>query len=623
MKRGRRGRIEIWALLCLCLLPVMARESRAETATERRHAIALIGTPRMPPDFKHFDWVNADAPKGGVLRRAEVSAFDTVNDYSFQGVKAPELALLDDTLMMISPDERYTGYGLIAEWVSYPPDVSSATFGLRPQARFNDGTPITPDDVVFSFDALKLADPAYELQYKDVASAQQSGEREVTFRFKRPGNRELPLLVGGLPVVSKAYWTGKRANGQTRDITKSTLEPPIGSGPYRIKALEPGRYITYERVKSYWAADLPVRRGIFNFDEIRYAMFKDDGPAFEAFKSGEFDIWPDGSAKNWATAYDVPPVRAGWIKRLELEVASVQGMQGYLLNLRRKAFQDIRVRRALNLAFNFEDANRNLFFGAYRRIGSFWENSELAARGVPTGRELEILEPLRGKVPVEVFTTPYANPVNATGNDQRAHLREAVRLLAKAGYAMKGGVLTHKETGERLDFEILLYDKLFERIVVHFSQALQPLGLRPQMRIVDVPQYERRVKAFDFDIIVGSISAFHAPGNELREYWGSEAADRQASQNRSGLKDPAVDALIDRVIYAPSRDDVIAATRALDRVLLWNQVVVPQWWRPTTWLAHWDRFGKPARLPSQDPTLLHIWWYDNAAASRLAAAGVR
>jgi microcin C transport system substrate-binding protein len=579
----------------------------------RQHALSRVGAIKFEAGFKHFDWVNPDAPKGGQVRLADIGGFDNLNPFTFKGLPASGLALLHDSLMATSLDEPATAYGLVAEWASHPDDYSSVTFGLNPAARFQDGTPIMPEDVIFSFDEQKKADPVRAITYRDVVAGEKSGEHEVTFRFARGGNRDLPFLMSQLQIAPRLYWTGKSANGEPRDLSKTTLEPPLGSGPYRIKSVDANRSILYERVKDYWAKDLPVARGQWNFDEIRFDSFRDDVPAFEAFKAGTIDLLQENSSKKWATEYTFPAVRDGRVRKLEVDLATVAPTQAFIFNLRRSKFSDPRVRRAIGLAFDFETANKSLFYGLYRRLNSYFDDSELAARDLPTGRELALLEEIRDKVPPEVFTTVYNSPMNATGEQFRAHLRQAATLLDDAGWKISGTVRRSANKNEAMTIEMLVPDTSFDRILLPYQQALEKLGVRMSIRVVDAPQYVERVKTFDFDMIIDNFPQTHAPGNDQREYWGSEAADKPASRNTIGIKNPAVDFLIEKIIYAPTREEVVAATRALDRVLLWNHYLVLQWYRPSEWLAYWNKFARPAKLPSQAPGWLQTWWLDPGA----------
>jgi microcin C transport system substrate-binding protein len=583
----------------------------------KRHAVSLIGTPKFGPDFANFDWVNPNAAKGGRARRWVLGTFDSLNPFPVKGNPAVGLQLIYDTLMMQSPDEDGASYGLIAEWVAYPDDFSSAIVQLRPEARFNDGTPVTPEDVIFSLQSLKTVSPQVAFYYKDVDKAEKTGPNQVTFTFKVKGNRELPIIIGDLRVLPKHYYETVGANGEVRDLSKSTLEAPLGSGPYRIKEVDPGRSIAYERVKDWWAKDLPVAKGQWNIDELKFVYYRDRAPAFEAFKSGELDYWFESSAKDWATAYDFDAVTRGLIRREKLPIKTVAPMQAFAFNTRRPQFADPRVRHAFNLAFDFEWTNKNLFYDQYVRVGSYFDNSELKATGLPTGRELEILNEVRDEVPPEVFTKEWKNPVNNTPEDVRRHLAEAAKLLAEAGWKPKDGVLTNAQ-GVELSAEFLLVQPDFDRIVLPYKAVLEKLGIRASVRIVDTSQYQRREDTFDFDIIVTTFQQSESPGNEQREFWGSEAADKEGSRNVIGIKNPAVDKLIDRIILAKNRDDLVAATHALDRVLLWNHYVVPQYHMPFERMAMWDMYRRPEKLPSHGGSFPRVWWYDEAAAKRLA-----
>ena len=604
-----------WLLLAAlaCTLPTFA-----EAEPEHRHALSLIGAPHYPADFTHFGYVNPDAPKDGLVRIADIGSFDSLNPVLYRGEAAGGLGLVYETLMLDSLDEPSTSYGLIAEWASYPDDYSSVTFKLRDNARWHDGTPITVDDVIYSLDVNKEANPRMGLYYKNVVKAEATGEREVTFGFDVKNNRELPMIMGQLTIIPKHWWTGKNDKGEQRDPMKTTMEMPLGSGPYRIKGMSAGRSIAYERVQDYWGKDLPVMKGQYNYDEIRFEYYRDETVAFESFKAGNLDYHMETSAKNWATAYDFAAVKDGYIKKQEVELKGAQGMQCFVLNLRRPQFQDRRVRQAFNLAFDFEWANKNLFFGQYARVGSYFQNSELAApQAPPQGRELEILNEVKDGVPDEVFTTLHSNPVNNTSDDTRNNLRKAVTLLKEAGYEIKNGALTDTKTGRPLTVEFLLVSPLFERIVQPYLRNLERLGIKGTIRMVDSAQYSRRLNGFDYDVVVGNFAQSDSPGNEQRDFWGSEAAGREGSRNMIGIKDPAIDNLVDHVIFAKDREELIAASRALDRVLQWNDYVVPQWYAPKVRIAYWNRYGQPATLPGLSPGFLQVWWYDQAMADRL------
>jgi microcin C transport system substrate-binding protein len=608
-------------VLSCFLLSLIAASAYAEEGPERHRAISLIGTPKYPADFKHFDYVNPDAPKGGFVRMANIGSFDSLNPILYKGEAAAGLGLVFESLMADSLAEPSTSYGLIAEWAAYPPDFSSVTFKLRPEARWHDGTPITPDDVIYSLEVNKAANPRMALYYKNVSRAEATGPNEVTFTFDVKGNRELPMIMGQLTILPKHYWTGKDAHGNQRDPLKTTLEPPLGSGAYRIKQASPGRTISYERVPDYWGKDLPVNRGQWNFDEIRFDYYRDDTVAFESFKAGNLDYHQETSAKNWATAYDFAAIRDGWIKRQEVPIRSAQSMQCFVFNIRRQQFVDRRLRQAFNLAFDFEWANKNLFYGQYARISSYFQGTELAAPAeLPHGRELEILNEVKDQVPPEVFTQVHRNPVNTSEDDMRGNLRKAVQLLKEAGYEVKGGVLVNTKTGQPLTVEFLLVSPLFERIVQPYIGNLERLGIKGTLRMVDSAQYTRRLDGFDYDIVVGNFSQSNSPGNEQRDFWGSEAAAREGSQNLIGVKDPAIDKLVDHVIFAKDREELVAATNALDRVLLWNDFVVPQWFSPMVRIAYWDRYGQPQTLPALTPGFPQVWWFDREKADRTGAS---
>jgi microcin C transport system substrate-binding protein len=626
--------------------PPPAAEATPATANKRHHALSLIGEPKYPAGFTHFDWVNPDAPKGGVIRGFAEGSFDSLNPFTVKGDPAGGIGMVYDSLMASSPDEPSSEYGLIAEWVSYPPDFSSVTFGLNPNARFQDGSPITPEDVIFSFEAQKAAHPRSAFYYKNVVKAEKTGDHEVTFTFDVKGNRELPQIVGQLNVLSKKFWEGTGPDGQQRDIMKSTLEIPVGSGAYRVKSFDAGRSISYERVKDYWAKDLPVMKGQFNFDEFRLTYFLDRTPAFEEFKSGKLDYWIESTASQWATGYNFPAVQKGWVKKEAIPVKRVAPMQAFVFNQRRKQFQDPRVRRAFALAFNFEEANKKLFYDLYVRVGSYFDNSELANKGLPQGRELELLNEVKSEIPPEVFTTEWKNPVNNTPDDFRNHMREASKLLAEAGWTVQEVAIEEEgscgtfcsimrsvglssppkanmlrnDKGETLNAEFLLSSPEFERIVLPYVQDLQKLGIKASLRTVDSAQYKRREDGHDYDIIVDNFAQSESPGNEQRDFWGSAAAGRDGSRNTAGIQNPAVDKLIDKVVFAKDREELLAATRALDRVLLWNFYVVPQWHYPFERVAYWDVFGRPATLPSQTSALSQVWWFDADKQKALASA---
>ena len=585
------------------------------------HGTSLFGDLKYPPGFKQFDYVNANAPKGGAARQIALGTFDNFN-LVIAGVKGSLAAAIDliyQTLAAAALDEVSSGYCMLAEAVSFPADFSSVSYRLRPEAKWHDGTPVTPADVIFSFEAFKKYSPQQAAYYRHVAKVEQTGSGEVTFTFDGPGNRELPQIIGELTVLPKHWWEGTDGNGKKRDIGETTLEPPLGGGPYRIKDFSAGRNIVYERVKNFWGGALNVNVGQNNFDELHFEYFRDTTVALEAFKADTVDWRVENAAKNWATAYDFPAVTDKRVLLEEFPIRNVGIMQAFAFNIRRQKFADPRVRLAFNYAFNFEEMNKQIFYGQYKRIASYFEGTDLAATGLPTGRELEVLETVRDKVPPEVFKKPYTNPVNGNPTAVRDNLREAVRLLHEAGYDVRDQQLVDAKTGEPYEIEFLAEDPSFERVFLFYKPSLERLGMSVTVRTVDEAQFENRVRSWDFDIVTMAWAESLSPGNEQRGYWGSQAADQAGSLNIVGIKNPAVDAMIEQVIFAKNRADLEAATRALDRILLWNHYVVPQWTYGKVRTARWDRFGHPDPMPKYGraafPT---VWWWDAQKAAKIA-----
>lgn len=595
-------------------------DSKTDEARKQHHGLSLITPePKLPPDFPHFPYANPDAPTGGTVNLAGIGTFDNLNPITFKGNAAQGLGLVFEPLMTNSLDEASAEYGLIAEWVSYPEDYSSATFKLRDGARWHDGKPITPEDVVFSLKALKENNPFYNAYYANVTRVEKTGPRKVTFTFDTTGNRELPLIVGQMIVLPKHYWTG----ADKRNPAETTLTPPLGSGPYRVASVDAGRNVTYERVEDYWAKDLPARKGHYNFDEIQFDYFRDRTVAFQAFKAGKLDFYVENSAKNWARGYDFPALNRGDVIKRAVELDTPQPMQAFVFNIRRDKFSDARVRRAFNYAFDFEWTNKTLFYGQYERTDSYFENTELAWRGLPTGREEEILKTLRAQhpehVPEEVLTEEYFNPEGGGRRAMRDNLRTALKLLSDAGWETSQGQLVNARTGERFTVEFLLQSPAMERVVLPFAKKLRQIGMDVSVRVVDTAQYQERTNTFDFDIIVDSFPQSNSPGNEQRDFWGTQAARIEGSRNTIGIKNPAVDKLIDRIIFAKDRAELVAVTRALDRVLLWNHYVVPQWFSPAVRIAYWDKLAHPKPLPSRAIGLTEVWWHkaaDGKSASK-------
>ena len=598
-------------------LPAQAQTATGEPAW--RHALSLFGDIKYPADFKRFDYVNPDAPRGGVARMISIGTFDNFN-VAVAGVKgsiAPAAALIYETLMTRSQDEVATEYGLLAEAASHPDDFGWVTYRLRKEARWHDGKPVTPDDVIFSIGMLKKYSPMYGSYYRHIVKTEQTGERDIKFTFDSPGNRELPTIVGELPVLPKHYWEGTDSEGRKRDISATTLEKPLGSGPYRIKEFVAGRSIKLERVKDYWGASLPVRIGENNFDEMRFEFFRDNLVALEAFKADQADWIAENSAKQWATAYDFPAIAEKRVVREEFPINDSGRMQGFVLNLRRDQFKDARLRRAFNYAYDFEEMNKQLFYGQYKRINSYFEGTELAATGLPEGLELEILQTVRDKVPADVFTTPYVNPVGGNPEAVRANLRESIKLLKEAGFEVRDRKLVDS-AGKPVTVEILVQDPSAERIALFYKPSLERVGVTTSIRIVDDAQYQNRLRSFDFDMIIDQWGESLSPGNEQREFWGSQTADQPGSRNTIGIKNPAIDALIEKVIFAKDRPTLVAATRALDRVLLWNFYVVPQFTYGFSRYALWDRFSHAEPLPKYARSgLPSLWWLDADKAARI------
>ncbi|WP_249693026.1 extracellular solute-binding protein [Stappia sp. WLB 29] len=606
--------------MALCLLLAGLSAVRAQDEPEWRHAASLTGEPRYPEGFKHFDYVNPEAPKGGIVRLGDSTGFDTLNPILPKGNPAPGLGLMYDSLLEPALDEININseYGLIAEAMRYPADYSWVEYRLNPQARWHDGMPISVDDVIWSFEKIKEVNPSQAFYYRHVEKAEAAGERVIRFSFDSAGNRELPKIVGQLIILPRHWWEGTAPDGKARNIANGTLERPLGSGPYRIGAFEPGRYIEYERVDDYWAKDHPTKVGTHNFDKVRYDSYRDQTVLLEAFKADQYDFRSENSAKNWATGYDFSAAKDGRVV-LETFPDKARGiMQAFVLNLRREKFSDIRVRQALNLVFDFETANKTVFFDQYKRIPSYFAGTELASSGLPEGQELEILESVRDLVPERVFTTPYENPVNGDPGRLRDNMRKAVELLDEAGYELRGRQMVNRQTGEPLAIEFVDNDPNSERYVLPYARNLERIGIRMTLRTVDTPQYINRIRERDFDMTTLGWAQSLSPGNEQRDYWGSEAADRPQSRNYSGIKDPGVDALIEKVIFAKDREELVAATRALDRVLMAHQYVVPQWYIDVDRTARWNRFGHPENIPEYTHGFPTIWWWDaqKAAAVR-------
>lgn len=589
-------------------LAAAAPPGSAESVVIRSHAIAMHGTPKYGPDFTHFDYADPDAPKGGSMRVAAEGSFDSFNPYIAKG--DPANPGVYETLMIASNDEAFSKYGLLAETIEYPEDRSWVAFHLRPEARWHDGKPVTADDVVFSFNTLReKGAPFYRFYFGSVEAVEKTGPLSVKFSFGDRSNQELPLILGQLPVLPKHWWEG-------RDFSNTHLDPPLGSGPYKLGDFEPGRYYERVRVEDYWGRDLPVMRGHANIDRIRTDYFRDRIAIREAVKSGIVDLTSENQAKAWAVDWDTPAVNDGRLIKDLIPVKTPAGMQSFAMNARKPKFQDIRVRRALGYAFDFEWTNRTLFYGQYDRTDSFFDNSELAAEGPATGEERAILECLTAHLPETVLDAPDKAVTTDGSGWPRANLREAFKLLFEAGYEVRDLKMVNAKTGRPFRFEFLIWSASFERIILPYKRNLERLGIDVRVRLVDQSEYINRLRQFDYDMIVGSWGQSESPGNEQRDYWGSESASRAGSRNLIGIANPAIDALIEVLIEAPDRESLIARTRALDRALLSGHWVVPNWHISAQRLVYWDIFGKP-EVSSYKGADISTWWIEPEKAAGL------
>jgi microcin C transport system substrate-binding protein len=586
---------------------------------------ALIGTPHYQSGFAHFDYVNPNAPKGGTVKLSGSSpTFDTLNPILPKGVQADGIGLIYESLFTPALDEldNDAEYGEVADAMRFPADFSYVTYRINTKAKWHDGTPITADDVVWSFDKTVELNDSQRNYYRHVVKAEKTAADQVTFTFDIAGNRELPQIVGQLMILPQHWWEGKDANGKQRDIGESTLEPPLGSGPYKVGDVIPGRSITYDRVADFWGKDLNTYIGTSNFDHVSFQYFRDLDVEFEAFKAGQFDYWNENEAKRWATGYDFPAMKAGKVTKELVDLPHVSGqMVGFVPNLRRPLFQDIRVRRALNLAFDFETLSRTIFYGQYTRINSFFFGlSDFSGAVLASGEELDILNSVKDKVPPEVFTTPYVNPDNSTTDKIRTNLRQALQLMQEAGFTLQGNKLVDK-TGKPVTVELLLNGPVIERVAIPYAQSLAKIGITLNVRSVDSSQFETRVRSRDFDMVYTGWGQSNSPGNEQMDQWGSVAADHENSRNYAGIKDPAVDAIINRIIYNKGREDQVAAVRALDRVLLTNQYVIPSYALLPERIAYWNRFGHPDPYPKFAIGFPSVWWWDADKAAKTGSGG--
>ena len=579
------------------------------------HGIAMHGDLKYKKDFNHFEYSNPNAPKGGKIKLSSIGTFDNLNPYILKGVPAWQSAYLFETLMKSSFDEPFSQYGLLAEGVKVPKDRSWVSFKLRDNAMFSDGSSVRPEDVIFSFNILmKKGHPLYKTYYGQVDTVKKIGKNEVKFFFKGERNPELPLIIGyQLPIFSEKYW-------ENRDFSKTTLEPPLGSGPYLINNIKPGRSITLRKNSAYWGDNLNINKGRYNFEEIHTDYYRDETVALEAFKSGAYDFKQENSSKNWATAYNFEAADKGQVIVEEIKYHRPSGMQGFAFNTRKTIFKDRMVRKALSYAFDFEWSNRNLFYGAYTRTKSFFDNSELSSQRLPDNKELKILKDYKGKIPDEIFNTVFTPPnTESEENGLRKNLRVARRILKNSGWIIQDGILTNRETGETMNFEILLRSPLFERIVLPMKRNLAKLGVMVSIRTVqDDSQYIRRLENFDFDMVVTNYGSIISPGNEQKNYWSSQTADQAGSPNIIGVKNPVIDEIIEKLISANSREELVTFTRILDRILLFNHYLIPQFHIGHYRVAYWNKLSKPAISPKYDLGF-DFWWFDEIKAQNLGS----
>ena len=565
------------------------------------HCLSLYDECKYPENFYHFEYANPDAPKGGAVKLMEIGSFDSLNPFILKGVKAPAIASIFDTLMVSSLDEAQTMYGLIAKSVEVAKDKASAEFVLRPQAKFQDGSAITPEDVIFSFETLKTkGDPTYQILLTNIVKAEKTGKDSVKFSFKDSKNNELAMIAASLPILSKKYY-------ENVDFEKTTLTPPLGSGAYKVASVDQGKSIIYERVKDYWATDLAVNKGQNNFDEIRYDMFRDENVALEAFKAGDYDFRREYIARNWATAYDAPAIKDGRIIKREIPDGTPQGMQAFIFNTRLPKFADRRVREAINLAFDYEWTNKTIFYGAYTRNSSFFENTDFAAKGLPSEGELKLLAPHKDILPADLFTKEFENPKTDGSGNNRNNLKKAQELLEDAGWKVEDGKLVNA-SGEQFAMEFMLRQPTMERVIGPMRKNLERLGIATTIRMVDDAQYQKRTDNYDFDIVsVWLNRGVFFPASEQVAMWDSKQADIKGGSNLAGLKNKAVDTVLEALTSSHDKQAQIAAGRALDRILLWEFVTVPNWHSSSFRIAYWDKFGMPKTTPKYDMGF-KSWW---------------
>ncbi len=596
----RKSILSFCIILFLSCLPAVADEA---VASRPVYGISIFGKLKYPEDFRYFDYVNPNAPKGGEVKLGAIGSFDSLNPFIVKGNKAPGIGMLFESLMVNSLDEPQSMYGLIAKSAIIAPDRSYAEFIMRPEARFNDGTPITADDVVFSLGIFKKeADPTWRITYEPVASVDKIDDHHVRFNFSDKTKRELPLIVASMPVLSKKYYS-------THTFGETTLEPPLGSGPYKVKSVDPGRSMTYERVKNYWAKDLPVSVGHYNFDTIRYDMYRDETVALEALKAGAYDWREENISRIWATGYDSPALREGKLKKELIPNEVPQGMQAFVFNIRRDKFSDRRVREAIGLTLDFEWMNKTLFYNAYKRDTSYFLNTPYAERGLPSPEEKALLEPYKDTLPPDLFTKEFKLPVTDGSGDNREQLIKADKLLTEAGWIIKDGKRVNAKTGEVLSLEFLLQSPSFERVVSPMCRHMKRLGIDAKLRVVDDAQYVKRVETFDYDLIVAVFNRLvFYPGYEQMTYWHSSQKNLEGSNNVVGTSSKVIDMLLDKIVHAKSEEELLAPSRALDRVLLWEHYTIPNWYLGAYRLAYWMKLQRPNATIKYSNGFPSVWW---------------
>ena len=569
------------------------------------HGISLLGQPKYNSDFKHFDYVNAEAPKGGVLSQAVQRSFDSFNSFIPRGLSPSNIEIIYDSLLVHSADELYSAYGLLAETIELPDDRSWVAFNLRDEARFHDGVPITADDVVFSFELLqKHGSPQYRQTYESVESVQATGKYRVLYRFKSAGQRKLPFLIGQLPVFPRHFWTA-----QDRDFSASSLEVPLGSGPYRVDSYKVGQKITYRRVADYWGRSLPVNRGRNNFDQLVFETYRDLSVSLEAFKAGAYNCRFELSSKDWYSNYNFPALATGDVVRSRIKVKNNSGMNSLVMNIRRPVLQDPLVREALILAFDFNWINEHLMYGEYDRTTSYFHGSEFAATGLPDRKELQLLNPFKAELPGELFTrVPEIPSTDGSGNN-RKNLNRAVRLLKQAGYEMKQGKMVSGKTGKPLVIGLLNNFPQIEQILLPYRKSLASIGVELQMKTVDNSQYTRRLRAFDYDLVNWAFGHERVPGEELYNQYGSAVVDQEGGLNLIGISSPLVDSLIARTETVNSREELQTVLHALDRVLLWGHYVIPKWYQEKGARVAHRKEIRHRNIEGLNWLDLNSWWY--------------